>query len=65
MNDLIWQLMVVHLILNNNKGFGFLLINSIKNGGITNMFIIFKFDYIQGCCSVDLNLGKKLIDIIH
>ncbi|WP_371971060.1 hypothetical protein [Acinetobacter sp. AL9] len=29
--------MVVHLFLNNNKALDFLPINSIKNGGITNL----------------------------
>ncbi len=32
--------MVVHLFLNNNKALDFLPINSIKNGGITELINI-------------------------
>jgi hypothetical protein len=47
MNDHICQLMVNHLNLNNYKDFGFLLIKSIKNGGITlvyKSFHLFQLD---------------------
>lgn len=42
MNDLTFLLMVNHLNIRNNKGFGFLLIKSIKNGVITEVKLMYR-----------------------
>ena len=47
--------MVVHLFLNNNKALDFLPINSIKNGGITDLMDLLSIDDRSLICLVSEN----------